>query len=626
MLRSLFIVASTFAGSAGLTWAVMRVAQRRGWMAEPRPDRLHATPTALFGGIAIYLALVGGLLLFAPITWQLAGLLALTTAMFALGLADDAWDVRPQSKLVVQIAGGLLLYLLDFHFNESFPWLLDLAIVVFWVVAITNAMNLLDNMNGLCAGAAVIATAFRWLFYYQDGNAVGAVHSAVFLGAVLGFLVFNFPRASVFMGDTGSMVIGFFLAALNLTSEESYSKGLLSVLFFPVLVLALPIFDTAFVSLVRTVSGRAVSHGGRDHTSHRLVAVGLSETAAVLIFYAISIASGITAFLLYRVGFSYAWFLGALLVLGLILFGIFLASVKVYPEDQVPWDSAARPRAGFSLAADFRYKRVVLWVVADTLTILVAWYAAFLARYGETTAWPEHMALFAQSAPVAVTCVLLGLFGRGLYRTDWQHFSLHEIRAILSGATLGLGAAFVVLLLAGHAVGSRAGLGGVALGAAVLMLAGNRLFVRALADALLKHPSNAERLLVYGAGKGGALALRELRSNAALAKVAIGFVDDDPVRHGMTLHGLRVLGGLDDLDVLLRTHHVDGIVVSTRKLTPDREARLRTIADARDVRVYHLQIGLVELAGGPDPNAAPPVELAAGGAVMPHHHLPGSAA
>jgi FlaA1/EpsC-like NDP-sugar epimerase len=151
-----------------------------------------------------------------------------------------------------------------------------------------------------------------------------------------------------------------------------------------------------------------------------------------------------------------------------------------------------------------------------------------------------------------------------------------------------------VLLLAGHEVGRRPGLALVALGATILMLGGNRLFVRALADALLGHAPDAERLLVYGAGRGGALALRELRSNPAHAKIPIGFIDDDPSRRGMTLHGLPVLGSLDDLERVFRAHNVDGIVVSTRKLTADRRARLYTIGQALDVRVYDLEIGLVQ--------------------------------
>lgn len=597
----------TFVISAAATWLVRRQARRRGWMVNPRPDRWHREPTALFGGVAIFLALASGFLLLTPLAPPLPAFLVLSTGLFLVGLADDAWELRPQAKLVAQIASGLFLHLAGFHFNVDFPWLLDLAFVVFWVVAITNAMNLLDNMNGLCAGVAVIAAVFRWLFYVQDGNAAGAEMSAIFLGAVAGFLVFNFPRASIFMGDSGSFVIGFALAALNLTSSEAYSKGLFSILFFPVLVLAIPIFDTTFVSMVRWFSGRAVSQGGRDHTSHRLVAVGLSETMAVLILYAISIASGTVAFVLYQVGFSYAWFVVAMLVMGLLLFGVFLASVKVYPEDEVPWDLARRAPGGFTIVTDFQYKRLVLWVLVDTLTLLVAWYLAFVLRFGESAAWSVELDRFTRSAPVAVAAVLLGLFVQGLYRADWQHFSLHEVRAIVAGSVLGLGATFAALTVAQGLGSYPISIFVVAFGATVLMLAGTRLFVRTLADSLRRPPLDAEPILIYGAGVGGELALREIRSNAALGKAVVGFIDDDPLRRGMTIHGVPVLGGLGGLRQILGRFDVRAIVVSTGKITDEHQAFLLKLAQERNITLHRIQITIVPLEGAAAAES-PPVE------------------
>jgi UDP-GlcNAc:undecaprenyl-phosphate GlcNAc-1-phosphate transferase len=593
---------ATFVLSATLTWATTRVGRSRGWLQMPRPDRTHREPTVLFGGVAIFIALMAGLLTFSPLTRPLIGLCLVAAGMFALGLADDLRDLKPQTKLVAQIAAGLLLYQFDFHFNSSLPWLLDLAVVVIWVVGLTNAMNLLDNMNGLSAGIAVIAVAFRWLFYVGDGNVEGATHSAVFFGAVLGFLIFNFPRASIFMGDAGSLVIGFCLAALNLTSAESYSRGLISVLVFPVLVLAIPIFDTALVSVVRTVSGRAVSQGGRDHTSHRLVAVGLSETTAVLILYGISIAGGAIAFALYQIEFSYIWFLGVLLAMALLLFGVFLSSVKIYPEDRLP-PGVAAPDRSLRLVADFRFKRVVLWVLVDTLTIFVAWYATFLVRYGHTPAWPAELALFTSSAPIAVIAMLVGLALRGLYRTDWVHFSVHEIRAIVTGTAAGLSVAFVALVWLGHEAGRRPGLAAVAFGSTVLMLAGSRLFVRTLADVLPRQAVNRQRILIYGAGQGGQLALRELRSNDAWAMEAVGFLDDDPSRRGMTLHGVPVLGGVKALSKFLDDGRVDGVLVSTRKLTPAREEDLARRLRETEVKLYRLQIDMVEVEGDTVPVA-----------------------
>ena len=290
------VIATTFALSAGATSIVRRLARQQKWLAPPRPDRWHSEPTALHGGVGIFVAFALGLLWHLPWSPFVAGLLGVTGVMFVTGLVDDTSDIRPQTKVVLQVAGGLLLYAADFHFNDSFPWFLDMGIVVFWVVAITNAMNLLDNMNGLAAGTAVIAGLTRLLLFHQIGNVDGALASAVFVGAVLGFLVFNFPRASIFMGDAGSFTVGFALAALNLTSGQAYSKTVFSIFVFPVLALALPIFDTTFVSVMRYFSGRAISQGGRDHTSHRLVAIGLSETRAVLILWSISAAGGAIAY------------------------------------------------------------------------------------------------------------------------------------------------------------------------------------------------------------------------------------------------------------------------------------------------------------------------------------------
>ena len=170
------------------------------------------------------------------------------------------------------------------------------------------------------------------------------------MGSVAGFLVFNYPRASIFMGDAGSFTVGFVLAALNLSNGQVYSKSLFSVLFFPVLVLAIPILDTTFVSVVRYFSGRAISQGGRDHVSHRLVAVGLSETVAVLLLWSVSTVAGLIAFVLYKVGFSYAWFGAALLALGLVLFSVVLARVRVYDEAAMLEGGDARRRPGFRLA------------------------------------------------------------------------------------------------------------------------------------------------------------------------------------------------------------------------------------------------------------------------------------
>ena len=421
------VIATTFALSAGATWIVRRVARQQKWLAPPRPDRWHREPTALHGGVGIFVAFALGLLWHLPWSPFVAGLLGVTSVMFVTGLVDDTHDIRPQTKVALQVAGGLLLYAADFHFNDSFPWFLDMGIVVFWVVAITNAMNLLDNMNGLAAGTAVIAGLTRLLLFYQIGNVDGALASAVFIGAVLGFLVFNFPRASIFMGDGGSFTIGFALAALNLTSGQAYSKTVFSIFVFPVLALALPIFDTTFVSMMRYFSGRAISQGGRDHTSHRLVAIGLSETRAVLILWSISAAGGAIAYLLYNAGFSYALFFAAILILGLALFGIVLSRVRVYAEGAEPDGPASA--FGFTLPGELVYKRQILWVLLDAVTVVLAINAALeLLRSNDDAA----------SSVLPGAAVMVSLLAMGLYRFDWAHFGGPMAVRIAAGVIAGL--------------------------------------------------------------------------------------------------------------------------------------------------------------------------------------------
>jgi UDP-GlcNAc:undecaprenyl-phosphate GlcNAc-1-phosphate transferase len=456
------------------------LARRRRWMAFPRVDRWHREPTALYGGVAIYAVFVAAVLTTRPLNGPLVALVTLASLMFAVGLVDDIRHLGAQTKLVTQLIAALLLYTFGYHFNDALPWWLDLSIVVFWVVAITNAINLLDNMNGLAAGIAIIAGAFRLLWYRETGNAEGATLSVIFIGSIAGFLLFNYPRASIFMGDAGAFTIGFALAALNLSNGQAYSKSVFSVLFFPVLVLAIPILDTAFVSVVRHFSGRAISQGGRDHVSHRLVAVGLSETAAVLVLWSISTAAGVIAFILYKVGFSYAWFGAALLTLGLLLFAIVLARVRVYEEEEVGRAAAARRQSGFRLASEFRYKRQALWVLVDAATVVLSLYGTYLLLFGTQADWPTKIVHFTRIAPVAVAFVLAGLLVQGLYRTDWQHFSLREAFTIAVGSTIGLSATFALFGRLGDGVAVFF----VALAATMLAIAGTRLFARVLDLAL----------------------------------------------------------------------------------------------------------------------------------------------
>jgi UDP-GlcNAc:undecaprenyl-phosphate/decaprenyl-phosphate GlcNAc-1-phosphate transferase len=307
---------------------------KTGRVAAPREDRWHNRPTPTLGGTAMFVAFmlpVLGLLAWGG-GWSEArwGLLGGAVLMFGLGLLDDFKPVRPAVKLVGQaIAAALVVMagdLIDF-----FPW--DFANVVLtflWLVGITNAINLLDNMDGLAGGIALIAAGFLGYFFWRAENPYLLAVALTLAGSVLGFLIFNFPPARTFMGDNGSLFLGFTLAALAVVHRPRASD-VFSVMGVPILLFLLPILDTALVTVTRLLRGQSPVLGGTDHTSHRLIAFGLSERQAVLALYAVGLISGLVGAALEALNYSLSLALIPLLLIILAVLTAYLMKVKVAP-------------------------------------------------------------------------------------------------------------------------------------------------------------------------------------------------------------------------------------------------------------------------------------------------------
>jgi len=219
--------------------------------------------------------------------------------LFVVGLVDDRISLKPYAKLVAQIVLSTILTMSGRRLHWLVSPVLDQALTIFWLVGITNAMNLLDNLDGLAGGVAAIACAYLVYFAHVAGQPGAGMLAAGLGGAVVGFLVFNVNPASIFMGDCGSLFLGFFLGGLaSVTPAVGTRQNVLVVLWMPVLLLLIPIVDTTLVTISRKFNGRPVSQGGRDHTSHRLVALGLSDRAAALVLWSLSAAAGGLAVLL----------------------------------------------------------------------------------------------------------------------------------------------------------------------------------------------------------------------------------------------------------------------------------------------------------------------------------------
>lgn len=552
-----------FGLSLVLTLGCERLARRAGIVARPAAERWHRAPVPLLGGVAIMVATLGPLAPTLIANPQLVVFALTAIALGGVGLVDDLRPLSPQVKLLAQIVlaatllhFGAVLHLTGYRF-------VDVFITLFWIVGITNAFNLLDNMDGLAASIALIAAAFRLVFFHWEGDPVGVWMSATFIGAVAGFLVRNVPPARIFMGDTGSFFLGFFLSGLSVVgTNRAYSRGVVAVLVIPVLLLMIPIFDTAFVTATRLLSGRRIAVGGRDHTSHRLVAIGLSERQTVLMLGGLSAAAGSVAVLSYRWGLSQAIVLLVLFVIALVLLGIYLSRVRVVSHLET------RPgRAVLQLFADFQYKRQVLTMSLDVCLILVAYYASYMIRFEE--AFPQYRLELYGSLPTVLLIQLLAFAGFGLYRGIWQYVGVADMLRIAKAATVGTMATLVVLLYTQHFAGFSRSVFVIDWLLLVVLVGGSRASFRFLTEMLRPAPESFQRVVIYGAGDGGELIVRELLNNPALQRVPIGFVDDDRSKHRTRIHGLPVFGGRGKIQELVRRRGVTEVIISSSKIQGD---------------------------------------------------------
>jgi UDP-GlcNAc:undecaprenyl-phosphate GlcNAc-1-phosphate transferase len=468
------------------------------------------------------------------------------------------------------------------------------ALTIFWLIGITNAVNLLDNMDGLAPGIALIASSFLAIGFLNANLTTEALMLMIFAGVLLGFLVYNSNPASIFMGDSGSMFVGFFLASsalVNLTGGRS--RSLVPILAVPILILFIPIFDTTFVTILRKFSGRAASRGGRDHTSHRLVALGMSERSAVWMLYGFAGLAGVLALLVQSVKLDVSLAAIAGFTVLLTLLGVYLAGVKVYDETEEAL--ALKNRSVYAFLIDFSYKRRIFEVLLDLILILLSYWCAYALKFGAfsgSNAWK----LFLRTLPVLVFVKMAAFLVMGVYRGIWRYTGLDNLIVFAKAVVLGSVLSVLVILFAFRFEGfSRTifVLDGLLM---FLFLAGSRMAFRLFREVLpVSGDSDGRRVLIYGAGDAGELVLRELLNNRALKYLPVGFLDDDPAKAGKVIHGLKVYAGNGDLNVVCRQHDVNEVLISTYRMPEDRLQEILDFCRARDISVKRMKIGIEDL-------------------------------
>lgn len=535
---------------------LLRSPLARGLKRIPDKSRWRTAATPLLGGIAIYIGIAVAVSLATAIgplraSEQLLGISAAATLVFLAGLADDIWTLKARWKLAAQLAGAAIVLSTGTSVQIVHWDPLAIALGALWLVGMTNAFNLLDNMDGLAASLAAISAGFFAIAaaWYQPQRLV-LVLSLALAAALLGFLPFNLrpgKRALAWMGDSGSQLIGFLIASLGLASAYTVASSTLVTLLLPILVLAVPILDTTLVTVVRLLDGRSIAQGGRDHSSHRLVSLGVSETGAVVLLAAISATLGATSLAYEAFGDGRLAAIGVLVTFALLVqFGSLLADV----------DRGSQFRRSF-----LGYTRRLAEVLTDGAVIGASFLAAFLLRFnGLGTTNQRHY--FLLSLPVILFARYVALITLGLYASVSRYVSSRDALRVVTAVAVSEIAAIGFVTLTQGQIGdfSRS----VFVIDAFICTSGLvmvRFAERAILSALdLTRQGGARRVLIVGAGSSGRSLLRELRESRG--EHVVGFVDDDPVLLGRRVNGVKVVGGVSELDDILTRTHPEAVLVT----------------------------------------------------------------
>ena len=557
-----------------LTPVVREINRRLGMVDKPDPRRINKVPIPRGGGAALFLGLFGSFFVYVLATgsrWVGSGVgshslrfAALSTAVFLLGLADDKWNLPPKLKLLGQLAIAFFAWFwadLGFHtLWPSIPPAIDCAITMFWIVGAVNAFNLIDGLDGLASGIALIAVLGMAGALAFSGRPDQTMFHLAFAGALIGFLRYNYNPASVFLGDSGSMLIGFLVATLPLATQAANSF-LVSV-GVPLLAMGVPIFDTALAILRRSIrhlifrrmstevadgDSDKVMTADHDHLHHRILrSVGLNQRKAAWTLYLLTlgaVAVGLAGMALKSK--SAGLWLFAFAAAAVIIFRD-MARVELFDAGRL-LSSYARDR---STAMRRRWARlaVPLLVAFDLLALTGAFFVM----------------LYAMKIPVTKTVIRIGL----PIRISTVFAALVFFRTYVTVWSRATAANFVWLFLA-CAAGSLAGSIGVyyapqietpeIIGATLLypllcfvFLSTVRIFrplVRGVFYTLdcsrLKARKDVSRILVYGAGLRYRSFRRELvRRTSANDRIVVGLLDDDILLRGQYIGGAKVLGTL----------------------------------------------------------------------------------
>lgn len=569
--------------SAALTWLFCATAWRLRWIPQPVPNRLPVKPVPILGGAAIFAAFL------VPLTAHRlvfhgtdAFLILLATGAFILGATDDIWNLKPRWKLLGQLIIAVLFLKAIGLVSIVGYRAIDALLVAIWIVGITNAFNLLDNINGLCGGTAALVAGFQAVNFYISGDAQLSSLCFVFAAALCGFLIFNFPAGRIFMGDAGSMFIGCWLATTTLVGVQHSHRNHVATILFPLLIMIVPICDTTLVTLTRKLRRRPVSLGGTDHLSHRLVAYGLSKRGAVIALWGVTSVAGAVGLLTLFYGALSFVSAAALLVVFVAILGIYLTGYELLPEAS---DAQAPP------LRSPKWLRIGLGLACDVILIGAAYYTAYLLRF-DSSAQRQNLQLFYGSVAELMLIKLAVFVGLGAYRRWWQYFGLKDAFRIGSASAIASLVA-VAYFAAVYRFYDFSRIVFVLDFLAFTLLALAFRFSFRLFDSFAPA-SHRANVLIYGADDDGETALRFVGKHYPFK--VVGFLDEDASKRDLVIHSVPVRGGVRHLDNLVRAWNVKAVLLPSA-LSAGEKLTLMTRCRKLGIALLRFRFDLEDLAG-----------------------------
>ncbi|MEE2828709.1 MAG: hypothetical protein VX498_05950 [Myxococcota bacterium] len=571
-----------FVLTALLTRLAIQLCLKLGHVAPPDP--WHTKPIALSAGTAVWVGFTAFALALTPLNiWTLA-VIGGASAMFAVGLFDDIRPFRADLKFLLQLVISAAVVAMGVKVG-LIPAPAAIPLTIFWMVGLTNAVNLIDNMDGLSPGVSAIAAGFLGLLALTRGDLSVAALSFSLAGACTGFLLFNLPPARAFLGDAGSLFLGFSLASIGILSTWESASSLLLTLALPVLVLWVPIFNTTFVTITRILLKVPIAKGQGDHINYRLLAYGLTAKHAVWLVYGLAIAGGGLAMLYTQMDNRIAVAVAILVTVVVFVLGAFLFEgdisnlyAKFDIESDNSWAQAIRRYRSFGM------------MLADLCLISAAYFAAYLIRF-EGDVPPHQFETFIGTLPVflAIRLIFLALFG--MYQRYWRYVSVSDLVVLVQAVVLSSLVQVGIVLMFRLPAFSRSvmildallcfvALGGVRMSTRVL-----RNYVQAFRAQL---PGTGT--LVIGAGDAGELALRELRNNSGQGLRAVGILDDDPAKKRAKIHGVSVVGTISEMAEVADRLGVNNLLLAVPSASRARKDEILLLGDSLGLTCYEFWV------------------------------------